>query len=319
MDKNYNSDISSTNITKEDLSLINKFTLKELSADEVFVFSVVLCDNEIDRDGERFDNNALLALKERFVGVTGIFDHTQSSKNQTARIFSTQVVSDSSKKTSYGGEYKYLKARAYMPKTEKNSDLISEIDAGIKKEVSVCCSVKSNTCSICGNDMRGEKCSHLKGASYSGKLCHCVLDEVADVYEWSFVAVPAQANAGVVKEKVTKSFNDFKKSFNSSDEITISRALSKQLGERLSSLEKEAQEGREYRRSLTKQTKKYACLVLNELEGETVSKMCDSLDINSLKKLCDSFMKKAAKIIPLQPQLEGKEENQTFNNNEFIF
>ena len=45
-----------------------------------------------------------------------------------------------------------LKAKAYMLKNEENKGFIDELDAGIKKEVSVSCSSKKATCSICGKD-----------------------------------------------------------------------------------------------------------------------------------------------------------------------
>ena len=32
------------------------------------------------------------------------------------------------------------------------------------------------------------------------KRCHVVLSDVTDAYEWSFVAVPAQREAGVTKQ-----------------------------------------------------------------------------------------------------------------------
>ena len=41
-------------VSEEELKLINGYTRRKLSANEVYVFSVVLCDNDIDRDGERF-------------------------------------------------------------------------------------------------------------------------------------------------------------------------------------------------------------------------------------------------------------------------
>ncbi len=37
-------------ITDEILGRINKFTHRELKADEVYCFPIILCDNEIDRD-----------------------------------------------------------------------------------------------------------------------------------------------------------------------------------------------------------------------------------------------------------------------------
>ena len=39
---------------KDDLALINRYTRRPFSEEEIYTFSVVLCDNEVDRDFERF-------------------------------------------------------------------------------------------------------------------------------------------------------------------------------------------------------------------------------------------------------------------------
>ncbi len=185
---------------KEKLNKLNRFTRRELGEDEVYIFDVVLCDNEIDRDGERFSIGALKKMKELFVGKTGISDHEAKSAGQTARIFDTEICTDKEKKTAAGEPYTCLKASAYMVKTDANSDLIKEIDGGIKKEVSVSCSAGRKICSVCGADKTGGKCRHVSGKKYSGKTAHTILDDITDAYEWSFVAVPAQVNAGVTRK-----------------------------------------------------------------------------------------------------------------------
>ncbi len=183
---------------KEILEKINRFTRREFCGEELYVFSVILCDNDIDRDGERFSDRALEQLKELFIGKTGIFDHDPSTANQTARIFDTELITDDGRTTKNGEPYKYLKGSAYMVRTDENKNLINEIDGGIKKEVSISCSAAKKICSVCGRP-RGS-CQHIPGKSYSGKICHTVLDDITDAYEWSFVAVPAQVNAGVTKK-----------------------------------------------------------------------------------------------------------------------
>ena len=187
-------------MNSETLEKINRFTRRPMTADEVYTFDVILCDNDIDRDCERFSDEALSELSEKFIGRTGIFDHNTSTVNQTARIFDAEVTEDSSRTTKAGSPYKYLKASAYMVRTDRNKELITEIDGGIKKEVSISCSAARKLCSVCGCDKSKEGCSHIKGRVYGGKLCHTVLDGITDAYEWSFVAVPAQVNAGVTKK-----------------------------------------------------------------------------------------------------------------------
>ena len=48
--------------TAEELELINTYTRRTLTADEVYVFTVVLCDNDVDRDGERFTVESLFRI-----------------------------------------------------------------------------------------------------------------------------------------------------------------------------------------------------------------------------------------------------------------
>lgn len=181
------------------LDAVNQFTRRKLSAEEVYLFDLILCDNEIDRDGDCFSDDALAELQKRFVGVTGIFDHNPKSGNQTARIFRTEVCTDPERRSRTGRPYRFLRANAYMVRTEGNADLIREIDAGIKKEVSISCAVSRQICSICGADRLKQNCGHRKGKQYAGTTCYTTLDGISDVYEWSFVAVPAQRGAGVTK------------------------------------------------------------------------------------------------------------------------
>ena len=55
-------------ITDGELDLIEKFARKKLNKDELYTFSLILCDNEIDRDNEKFTVSALYELAKLFVG-----------------------------------------------------------------------------------------------------------------------------------------------------------------------------------------------------------------------------------------------------------
>ena len=48
-------------VSPEELGKINRYCRRELAPGEVYTFSVILCDNEIDRDGERFTIGASTA------------------------------------------------------------------------------------------------------------------------------------------------------------------------------------------------------------------------------------------------------------------
>ena len=106
-------------LTQEELQAINRYAKAELTEDQVYTFSVRLCDNEVDRDMERFATEDLERLGELFLGKSGIFDHQWSAKGQTARIYRTEVVREPGVVTAAGDEYRWLKAWAYLMRTEK--------------------------------------------------------------------------------------------------------------------------------------------------------------------------------------------------------
>ena len=171
------------------LEQINSLAKTRLNGEQVYVFSLRLCDDQIDRDGERFDTAALPGLAKLFIGKTGIVDHKWSTDNQIARIFETQVVREK--------DVSYIKAWAYIRRGGANDEVIADIEAGIKKEVSVSCAMARAVCSICGSEYG--TCGHVKGEVYDGQTCGVILKEPVDAYEFSFVAVPAQRSAGVMK------------------------------------------------------------------------------------------------------------------------
>ena len=177
---------------------INRLSRASLSAQEVYAFSLCLCDNEVDRDQERFPEKTLEQLAPLFVGKSGLFDHSWSARGQAARLYRTEVVREPERLTQAGDGYCWLKGWAYMVRTPDNQSLIAEIEGGIKKEVSVGCAVERAVCAICGAE-RGQDCGHKPGEIYDGARCFFELEEAVDAYEFSFVAVPAQPRAGVVK------------------------------------------------------------------------------------------------------------------------
>lgn len=50
-------------VSDYELELINRYTRRNLEKSEVYAFSVVLCDNDVDRDGERFTTDSLYELE----------------------------------------------------------------------------------------------------------------------------------------------------------------------------------------------------------------------------------------------------------------
>ena len=119
----------------EELQEISRFARRELGAEEVYTFTLRLCDNQVDRDFERFDEGCLEELGRLFVGKSGLFDHRWSAQGQTARLYRTEVVREEDRRTESGEVYCWLKGWAYMLRTEENAGLIAEIEGGIKREI----------------------------------------------------------------------------------------------------------------------------------------------------------------------------------------
>ena len=259
----------------QDLAQINRLAKTPLAPEQVYTFAVRLCDNEVDRDLERFDPDALEELGRLFLGKSGVFDHQWSAQGQTARIYRTEVIREAAKTTEAGDEYRWLKGWAYLLRTEKNAELIAEIEGGIKKEVSVGCSMGKSVCSICGAE---DGCGHEKGQRYGGKLCFRELRQPLDAYEWSFVAVPAQRSAGVLKRFC-------------------------QEGEDTALLRKQAALGVKYLASLRREVVRLAMLADDALDGEAFAAAAAKLDEPELLALRKSYAKQAARRFPTVPQL----------------
>lgn len=301
----------------EALKKISRYTRRNFSPEELYTFPVALCDNEIDRDGERFTVNALQKLAGLFLGKTGIFDHNPQAHGQTARIYDCRAEQDKTRTTSCGEPYTRLVAQAYLPRTESNRDFITELESGIKKEVSVGCAVRSVTCSVCGADLKNGGCEHQRGQSYGGVLCCAVLDDPSDAYEWSFVAIPAQREAGVLKsfgapdaDKVLKFLRG------TGGETVLTPAQTAALVEKFDRLEQEAQSGREYRETLKKDFLRFGALAHPTLPAESLSRTADALSVQDLKSWGASFRRQAEKEVPLCPQLAGQGKMQEPDGNE---
>ena len=179
-------------VSEGELALINRQSLCHLSAVDVYTFRLAACDNQVDRDYERFTDRALEELAPLFVGRPVLLDHKWSAGSQTARVYAAGVE---------GEEVRRLVLRCYMPRSDSTAGTIAAIETGILRECSVGCAMGSAICSICGADQAKAYCEHHAGKTYDGQLCVMALDDPKDAYEVSFVAVPAQPEAGVIKSK----------------------------------------------------------------------------------------------------------------------
>lgn len=306
-----------------DLECINQYTRRPFTEQEVYTFSVVLCDNEIDRDFERFSVEALHTLSQLFLGKTGIFDHNMKTSNQAARIYDTAMETMEEKMTSYGEPYTRLVAKAYLPRCEKNTDLIMEIESGMKKEVSVGCAVAERICSVCGANQVFAPCNHKQGKRYEKngikEVCHVVLNQPTDAYEWSFVAVPAQREAGVIKmfaktkggmtvEQIIQKMKETQEGlFLSEEEI-------RKMLRHLEQMEEYAACGKAYREEVSRNVVKLCGLAQPQISSEVMKRVTEGMSLDDLKVFEKAFRTKAEEVIPLSPQLAVAKEKEYKKN-----
>ena len=268
--------------TAVQLAAINAQAKAELTGEQVYVFSLRLCDDQVDRDHERFDTQALPQLAKLFIGKTGIVDHKWSSDAQVARIFAAEVVKEEN--------VSFIKAWAYIRRGGKSDEVIADIEAGIKKEISVGCAMGFAMCSVCGSEYGS--CGHQKGEYYDGQLCCAVLKEPMDAYEFSFVAVPAQRNAGVLK------------GFGSQRCL---KELAEEFGAQAEyrQLQKMSQLGQQYRKELEAGVVRL-CLALDlGAEKDVLQNVVEKAAAEDLMKLKGALEEKFAQQMPVVTQLGG--------------
>jgi hypothetical protein len=205
-----------------------------------------------------------------------------------------------------------------MPVTEGNRELRELIDSGIIREVSVGCSVSDTLCSICGGSAR--ECGHTPGRKYGGRLCFGELVNPTDAYEWSFVAVPAQKNAGVIKAFNERRVNvqNILKSIENGEALKLGSDEAVKLKEYIKSLKKQAADGVLYRSMLVKDVMKLSAVVQPEISRATMENITGALSISELKELKAAFKKRFDREMPPRPQLfVERSASEDKSNNEF--
>ena len=275
---------------KAAMEKINLYTRRAYKPEEVYTFSVVLCDNEVDRDGECFTKETLEELAKLFVGKTGILDHEPTSKNQTARVFDAAVKEIPGKVTSLNEPYAQLTAQAYVPRNDGTKAFIESIESGIRKEVSVGCAVKKRVCSVCG----AESCVHVPGKTYNGKRCVRILSGAAD------------------KKKEVKTVYDIvKKLADGEDSVTVAKEELNMLKTELKALFDRAECGDRYRAALCERIYKLSAVAQPEFKRGLTEAITKSLGIAELEEMAAALAKAAERKMPVMPQLAAKKTEDT--------
>ena len=184
-------------ITDEELNKVNKHTIKPVKKEDIIIYPAMLIDDQITRNNTQYPKefqNTILALpvgEGNFIGSPVLFgkgdDHQETASAQVGRIYEAYQVIDKEKHYGVLGKMYILK--------EENEDLITKIDAGIIKEVSIAAKVEFPMCSICKQNI--QTCEHTRGKDG----CYVIMSGNGFCGEVSFVAVPGSDQAKILKNE----------------------------------------------------------------------------------------------------------------------
>lgn len=168
----------------EDLAAINQFTLTPVSAADVAVFRMDLCNDQMDRHISRFPTEELRRISDELIVGKPLMElHDMNGSQPVGRFFRSQLANENGTVS--------VRPDVFLLRGHGEDDLIAKIDAGICAGTSISFAFDRPECSACGCDIRD--CAHIPGDDVDGEQCHVVLKEVTDVFEGSIVAVPSQS------------------------------------------------------------------------------------------------------------------------------
>lgn len=137
----------------QQLIAINMIALRELKTEEVYVRTAILAHNAIDRDNEAFDEKLLFDFARTLPGKGLFVKHPRSFDGDSGpgvgRWFEAKVVKmplaearellrEPNLKFPPGvSEAQLVEASYFVPRSEKNKDLIIDIDSGIAGDLSI--------------------------------------------------------------------------------------------------------------------------------------------------------------------------------------
>ena len=189
-------------IAQADLDKVNKLTVKPVEAKDITVYTALLIDDKITRNSTQYNKDfqsMLLSLpvgEGNFIGTPVLFgeseDHQAIAASQVGRIFDAWQVVDADKH--FG-----VMAKIYIL-NESNETLISKVDSGVLKELSISTKVEFPMCSICKQNIH--TCEHERGKDG----CYAIMSGNGFVAEISFVAVPGSNAAKILSEADVKNF-----------------------------------------------------------------------------------------------------------------
>jgi hypothetical protein len=190
-------------VTEAQLALINRYALEPLTAEQVYVRRMRLCNDQPDRSYERFPEAYLKRFAATLPGKSFLGQHDRRSF-ALGRFFEATVEKEDG--------ITYLVPSFYMVRLAANEEARGQIDGGVWSHVSIGARVDKRLCDLCGKDYDlsqwdGEGnflgCKHLKGREYNGKVCTITYGgdlQKVEALEGSIVWLGAQYGAEMAKD-----------------------------------------------------------------------------------------------------------------------
>lgn len=179
-------------LSQDDVMLaINAFSVRELAASEVAVFTADICSDQVDLHFSRFPVEELEKIAGMLPGTPLMERHDVRGTLPRGTWFRSWL--------HWGDDgVVTVRGQVYLLRSADNAEFIAQMEAGVYREISIGFAFRLPVCSVCGEDLR--TCEHVPGKTYEGEVCHYVMRDVTDVHEASLVAAGSQG-VGVVSQE----------------------------------------------------------------------------------------------------------------------
>lgn len=168
---------------------VNRFSLRPLRPEEIAVFTLDLCHNQVDRHFSRFPEEELERISGMTPGRPLMERHDLRGSLPRGTFFRSRLHRD--------GDRVSVRPEVYVLRTRENAGFILNIEGGVYRETSIGFSFRTPECSVCGRDLR--TCDHVPGRDYGGGSCHFIMRDVIEVIEGSVVSAGSQGTAFVAE------------------------------------------------------------------------------------------------------------------------
>ncbi|HDP34134.1 MAG TPA: hypothetical protein ENN29_03375 [Candidatus Hydrogenedentes bacterium] len=184
---------SADNNDDEMMAAVNRFALRPLCADEVAVFTLDLCNNQVDKHFSRFPDEELERINRLTPGRPLMERHDLRGSLPRGTFFRSRLHSEH--------DCVSVRPEVYVLRASDNRDFILNIEGGVYRETSIGFSFRTPECAVCGKDLR--TCAHIPGRSYGDALCHFIMRDVLEVIEGSVVPAGSQGTRFVAQQRAT--------------------------------------------------------------------------------------------------------------------